>query len=315
MRVHIINEHPDWLAPLGRRLDRAGIPWTEWYTDQGAIDLDAAPPEGVFFNRMSASAHTRGHAHSANHARGLLAWLAAHGRRVLNGPDALALEMSKARQHLALRQAGIDTPRTTTVIGAADAVRTAARSLTFPLIIKPNRGGKGLGVRLAASFDQLDAYLSDPLFEPSPDGVHLLQEYIQPLEPVITRCEFVGGKFVYAISSSTAGGFELCPADSCAPCAVGGKFRLLEGFTDPVLERYARLTRACGLDVCGIEFVRDRDGRPFTYDINATTNYNAAIEDQAGDGAAGAALTALLERELAAARLPRANPAQTAAHC
>jgi hypothetical protein len=29
--------------------------------------------------------------------------------------------------------------------------------------------------------------------------------------PLITRAEFVGGKFIYAVEVDTSGGFELCP--------------------------------------------------------------------------------------------------------
>jgi glutathione synthase/RimK-type ligase-like ATP-grasp enzyme len=47
-----------------------------------------------------------------------LAWLAGHGRRIVNGPRALDLEISKARQYAALEAAGIRTPKTVLVAGA-----------------------------------------------------------------------------------------------------------------------------------------------------------------------------------------------------
>lgn len=298
MRIFIINEHPDWLGPLGKLLDASGVPWQEWYVDAGSIDLDAPPPDGVFFNRMSASSHTRGHTHSVTHTRELVAWLETHGRRVLNGSRVLELEMSKARQHAALTAAGLCVPRTVAVIGGRDHVLDAARAFReWPIVVKPNRGGKGLGVRLVTSLDQLAAHLDSADADVSPDGVTLLQQYIRAPEPFITRCEFVDGRFIYAIRSDTSDGFELCPADGCAPCAVGGKFALIEGFDDPVLEQYSALTRRAGLDVCGIEFIRDRAGQIYTYDINATTNYNARIE-AAAPSSAGAALVAMLAREL-----------------
>ena len=307
MRVFIINEHPDWLAPLGKLLDHAGIPWLEWYADAGQIDLDHSPPEGVYFNRMSASAQTRGHTYSVAHTRELIAWLSSHGRRVINDARAFELEMSKVRQHAALKAAGICTPRGIAVVGGRDQILAAAGAFGFPLIIKPNRGGKGLGVRLADSAEQLDAYLRSVNFEPSPDGVYLIQEYIRATEPVITRCEFVGGEFIYALSSSTADGFELCPADGCAPCSVGGKFRLLDGFDDPIIPHLSAFARSAGLDVCGIEFVRDGLGRPYVYDINGTTNYNSAIEHNAARSA-GAALVALLSGALVEARSQTSAP-------
>ena len=32
---------------------------------------------------------------------------------------------------------------------------------------------------------------------------------------MITRAEFVGGRFLYAVEVDTSSGFELCPADAC----------------------------------------------------------------------------------------------------
>ncbi|MBS0186671.1 MAG: alpha-L-glutamate ligase [Planctomycetes bacterium] len=278
MKVYIINENPEWIAPLGRALDSLGLPWAEWYVDQGSIDLDAEPPEGVFFNRMSPSSYTRGHAYSVPHTRELLNWLEMRGRRVINGSSAFELEISKIRQHQALRAAGIRTPKSVAVIGGREAIFDAARGFPVPFIIKPNRGGRGKGVRLITSLNQLVTYLSSPDIELPPDGVVVLQEYIRSAQPVITRAEFVGGEFVYAIQSRTLDGFELCPADACSPCDRDATFTLRPGFADPLLERYRAFLRAHGISICGIEFVEGLDGRKYTYDINSTTNYNPAIE-------------------------------------
>lgn len=282
MLVHIINEHPDWLAPLGRALEALGVAWREHFVNEGLIDLDAPPPAGVFFNRMSASSHTRGHFSSVRHTRPLLAYLEQHGCRVVNGSRAFELEMSKVRQHAALKAAGFDVPRTIAVIGGKDPLRDAARQMPGPFILKPNRGGKGLGVRLFQSTRALDEFLDSPEWDTSPDGVILVQEYVKAAEPYITRCEFVGGKFLYAIRSSTSEGFELCPADGCAPCGINAKFTLREGFDHPVLNRLADFGAAHGLEVFGAEFIEGDTGRLVVYDLNATTNYNPAVEQQAG---------------------------------
>ena len=72
MKVYVINEHPEWLNPLGRALEAIGVPWAEWFVDTGPLDVDAGAPAGVYFNRMSASSHTRGHHASVDHARDLV---------------------------------------------------------------------------------------------------------------------------------------------------------------------------------------------------------------------------------------------------
>lgn len=312
MKVYIINEHPEWLAPLGRELESAGVPWAEWYTDQGSIDLEAEPPEGVYFNRMSPSSHTRGHRHSVTHTRELLAWLEARGRTVFNGSRALELEISKARQAVALRSAGIRTPRTVAVVGGREAVFDAARGFPVPFLVKPARGGRGLGVRLITSLKQLVNYLSSPDFESPPEDAFLLQEYIRSSEPFVTRVEFVGGEFVYAIRARTTDGFELCPADACSPCDPNAKFALRRNFDDPIIDRYRSFLRTNGIAVCGLEFIEDEHGNKYTYDVNSTTNYNAAIESQVPVSAnrkLAEFLGAALRREKDATRLRDRLPA------
>src|SRR5215203_2764761 len=241
MHIHVIHENAAWLEPLARALDAEHLPWRDWFLDRGAFDLSRPPPEGVFYNRMSASSHTRGHRYAAELTAGVLAWLVRHGRRVVNGPRALDLEISKARQYAALEAAGIPVPRTVLVLGDLDRVAAAGREYFAdgPVILKPNRGGKGLGVRLFADPAALEAHLRAlPEDERPVDGLWLLQEHLRAERPVITRAEFVGGRFLYAVEVDTSAGFELCPADVCAVDAAtpaAPRFRVLEGGVEPGL--------------------------------------------------------------------------------
>ena len=115
--IHVIHENAAWLEPLAAALDRRALPWRDWFLDRGVFDLSRPPPEGVFYNRMSASSHTRDHRYAAELTAAVLAWLERHGRRVVNGGRALDLEISKARQYAALEAAGIRTPDTVLVAG------------------------------------------------------------------------------------------------------------------------------------------------------------------------------------------------------
>ncbi|HEY6481507.1 MAG TPA: hypothetical protein VIZ00_15835 [Streptosporangiaceae bacterium] len=280
MKVYVIHENPDWFGPIAAALEAAGVPYEPWLLGEAAVDLAAVPPAGVFWSRMSASSHTREHPFAKDQTRGVLAWLEAHGRRVVNGRRVLDLEMSKVEQLVALRAAGFDVPATIAVAGRRE-LAAAARKLPAPFISKHNQGGKGLGVALFASHDEYEAYLESPAYAAPVDGITLLQEYLTAARPQITRAEIVGGEFVYAITADTArGGFELCPADACA---VGGGpqdslFALREGFDDPVIGRYEAFAAGHGIEIAGFEFIETADGRLVTYDINTTTNYNADIE-------------------------------------
>ena len=282
--IHVIHENAAWLEPLATALERQALPWRDWFLDRGAFDLSRPPPEGVFYNRMSASSHTRDHRFAAELTAAVLAWLERHGRRVVNGSRALDLEISKARQYAALEKAGIRTPDTVIVAGKELLVETAHRRFgAVPFIMKPNRGGKGLGVRLFQSPDALGDYLDSPDYEPPVDGLHLLQQYVRASVPLITRAEFIGGRFMYAVEVDTSDGFELCPADACA---VGdeprAKFAIIDDIDAALKRRYEAFLAANTIGVAGIEFISDADGVCYTYDVNTNTNYNPDAEARAG---------------------------------
>ncbi|MBK0399171.1 hypothetical protein H0I76_08220 [Limibaculum sp. M0105] len=279
-KIHVLHENPDWLPPLAAALDETGAPWEDWFLVERAIDLGAPPPEGVFYNRMSASSHTRGHRFSAELTAATLAWLTQHGRRVVNGPAALDLEISKVRQYAALARAGIQTPRTVAVVGRDRLVEAARAAFgTGRFILKPNRGGKGLGVRLLENADALAEHVASDNFDEPLDGTHLLQAAVETPEPIITRAEFVGGRFLYAVEVDTSDGFELCPADVCeVPGKTRPAFKVIERIDDTLRARLERFLRITGIEIAGIEFATGRDGVPLVYDVNTNTNYNAAAE-------------------------------------
>jgi len=284
MTVYALHENPDWFPPFAAAFDATGLDYEEWLLTTGAIDLDAAPPEGIFWNRLSASSHTRDHPFAKDYTRALLEWLEAHGRRVVNGRSVVEMEVSKVRQLTALKAFGIDVPRTIAVIGRDDLVARAA-TMPAPFITKHNQGGKGLGVRRFDDLDSFESYVGSDEFEEPVDGITLLQEYMHPAEPFITRVETVGYEYVYAITADTArGGFQLCPADACEldeqgrPKAAESLFALREGFQHPIIDQFLGFARKHRLEIAGFEFIEAADGRIVTYDVNTNTNYNPAVE-------------------------------------
>ncbi len=280
-QIYAIHENPDWWPPFAAAFQREGLPVEQWLlTGSGLIDLDREPPEGVFWSRMSASCHTRGHPLAKEHTRAVLAWLEWHGRRVVNGRRVLELEMSKVEQHAALRAAGIDVPRTVAVVGT-EQLRETAHQLPAPFIIKHNQGGKGLGVQRFDDHDAFDEALRDGRVQPGPDGLTLVQEYVCPAEAFVTRAEFVGKEFIYAVRVATTQGFELCPADACALPDAAPLFELRKDHEPPHLSALQRFLHRSGTEIAGIEYIETADGRVVTYDVNTNTNYNLDVEAQA----------------------------------
>ena len=291
-KIYVIHENDAWVEPLRAAFEELGLPYQEWFLAEGVLDFYATPPEGVFYNRMSASSHTRGHRYAAEYTGCVLAWLERHRRRVVNNGRALQLEISKIAQYAALAEFSIRTPRTLAAVGR-DHIIAAARSMHGSFITKHNRAGKGLGVRLFHDVATLESYVRSSAFEDSVDGVTLVQEYVRAPEPFITRVEFVGGKFLYAVRVDTTLGFEICPADVCeigdAMCPVGEKpsaeaprFQVVQDFRPAIVERYQRFLAANGIEIAGIEFITDASGELYTYDVNTNTNYNSAAEARAG---------------------------------
>jgi len=318
-RVFVIHENDAWVEPLRRELALLGVPFSEWFLDEGMFHLAMTPPEGIFYNRMSASSHTRGHRYAPEFAAAVLAWLKRHGRVVVNGERALQLELSKVAQYEALKAFGITSPDTIAVIGR-DNFADAAEKIGFPVILKHNRAGKGLGVRLLFSAAALAEHVGSSDFEESRDGITLVQQYIKAPAPFITRVEFVGGKLVYAVRVDTSQGFELCPADVCQTEAVsiacpavasGDKFQILRTFEHPLLPTWQAFLTANDIDIAGVEFIADAADHAFTYDINTNTNYNP--EAEAKDGRSGMrAIAAYLTSLLTERYRPILQPASAA---
>ena len=295
-KIYIIHENNEWTAPLRRELESLGLPYEDWFIDKGVLDLSKEPPIGVFYNRMSASSHTRDHRFAPEYTAGILAWLEGHGRKVFNTSRALQLEVSKIAQYSSLEAHGIRTPKTIAAVGREEIIE-AARHFDSSFITKHNRAGKGLGVQLFHSIDALREYVFGPSFDEPVDGITLVQAYIQSPEPYITRCEFIGAEFLYAVRVDTSKGFQLCPADACQIgdmfCPIGTteerpQFQVIEGFTNPIIEKYSTFLKSNNIHIAGIEFIVDANGTIYTYDVNTNTNYNSDAEAVAGVSGMGA---------------------------
>jgi glutathione synthase/RimK-type ligase-like ATP-grasp enzyme len=288
--IAIYYEHPDWFRALFDELDRRGAPYVRVDASRHAYDPDARSEYALLFNRMSASAYTRGHGNAIFYTRNYLAHLEQNGVRVINGSQAFAIETSKALQLSLLASLGVPHPQTRIINHAAEAV-SAARDFQFPIIIKPNIGGRGAGIVRYDSMDALASMAEGGRIDLGIDQTALVQEYIPARGGHITRVETLGGKYLYAINVFPEGdNFNLCPAEICQledgvttlgeVCLVDAPKAGLkvEPTTPPleVIETVERIAKAAQLDLGGIEYmVDDRDGGLVYYDINALSNFIA----------------------------------------
>lgn len=314
--IHVIHENPEWLPPFARAFAARDEAFVDLDVSDGAIDLAAEPPQGLFYNRMSASAHTRGHRYSPEYTAAVIAWLEAHDRPVINGSGAISLEVNKAAQLAKLTRAGVPVPRTVAALGDAKVAEAAKLWGSGPVIVKPNRGGKGLGIQLFEDAREVVERAASGTLQGSIDGITLLQDYIATTDGSVTRAEFIGGKLFYAVRIDTGGTFELCPADVCAPEEAadsgGPVFTVVENAVEPAFQAsIERFLADAGIDIAGVEFARDAQGRPFVYDVNTNTNYNPDAEAAAGVSAPQALVDYLIRERNRRLSAPKVAASRT----
>ena len=288
-KIFLLHDNKDWIVPIKDALSAKKVDVDEWYiSDKKNIAIEDEPPEGVFFNRMSPSASSRGHGDTSPYINTLLEWLDFHNRKVINGKDIWYIETSKIYQYKLLKKHDINTPRTIATFSSAELL-SAVESIGLPVILKYNCGGSGAGVKLIKNIEEI-SNIGEEYYNNSLDGIVLVQEYIKSSENFVYRMEFIDGDLIYIVKINTESGFELCPADSCSLegryCPITSqevhKFEIMKDFYHPIIDNIKDMLRSNNIEVAGVEMIFDAEGKPFIYDINANTNYNSKAQDRAG---------------------------------
>jgi hypothetical protein len=293
----VLDEHPDWLSPLYAEFERRGIPYEKRDISADAYIADAKGVKPFYINRLSPSAGKRGHGAALRHAYDYIYHLETFGARVVNGSHTVLLETSKARQATLLNRLGIPHPKTA-VANNLKQLATYLDVFTFPVLTKPNCGGSGMGIQKFDSRSELLNAIETGSLSMPEEGQILLQEFIQPDNGHIVRVETINGKIVYAMKVFTQGTFNLCPSDGCdlsrgAPAPTLGycaatketndvRFELYQDVPRDITAAIEKLVRELKLEVAGIEYVVDKDGNWYIYDINALSILRASFKEQYG---------------------------------
>ncbi len=298
--IAIYYEQPHWFKPLFTELDRRGTPYVKLFAPDHFYSPNDHPEEmySLVFNRMSPSAWNRNHGDQIFYTLGFLEHLESREVRVLNGFKAFSSELSKAGQLVLMDSLGLPYPKARVIHRASQALE-AAKGLRWPIVVKPNIGGSGAGVKRFDGASQLrQAVAAEP---GSPDALQLgldstalVQEFIPAAPsdaPHIVRVEVLNGKYLYAIKVHITGEtFDLCPADICrttsgtdlnrAACAIDAPKSgiTVEGFTPPpdAIHDVETIMKHSGIDIGGVEYITDsRDDQRYYYDVNALSNFVA----------------------------------------
>ena len=295
--IAIYYEQPNWFKPLFAELDRRGTPYVKLFAPDHFYSPDEHPEEkySLVFNRMSPSAWNRDHGDQIFYTLGFLEHLEARGVKVLNGFKAFSSELSKAGQLTLMDTLGISYPKAR-VIHRASQAEAATEGLRWPIVVKPNIGGSGAGVKRFDGLSQLRTAMAAEI--DSPDGLRLgldstalVQEFIPAQDAHIVRVEVLNGKYLYAIKVHITGEtFDLCPADICrtttgtdlnrGACAIDAPKTgiTVEGYTPPAdaIRDVETIMQHSGIDIGGVEYITDsRDGQRYYYDTNALSNFVA----------------------------------------
>ena len=293
----IYYEQPNWFKPLFAELDRRGTPYVKLFAPDHFYSPEDHPEEkySLVFNRMSPSAWNRDHGDQIFYTLGFLEHLESRGVKVINGFKAFSSELSKAGQLTLMDSLGIAYPKAR-VIHRPSQAEAASEGLRWPIVVKPNIGGSGAGVKRFDGMSQLRAAIAAPAGSPDAlqfglDSTALIQEFIPAQDAHIVRVEVLNGKFLYAIKVHITGEtFDLCPADICrtttgvdlnrAACAIDAPKSgiTVEGYQPPAeaIADVETIMRHSGIDIGGVEYITDsRDGQRYYYDTNALSNFVA----------------------------------------
>ena len=323
--IAVYYEHPDWFRPLFSEFERRGIPHVRLDAARHRFD-PAAPARDLggaaqLFNRMSPSAWKRGAGGAIFYTLQFLSQLEDAGVSVVNGSRPFAFEISKALQVATLERLGLPVPRTR-VVNHPALLPLASESLAFPLLVKPNIGGSGAGIRRYDTRNALRAAVEAGDIDPGLDGTLLIQEYHPPSGRHIVRIETLEGRYLYGIRIHIAegAGFDLCPADVCVttdgralaseacPAGAAKAGLTVEPYEPPlkIVHAVERIAEDTGLDVGGIEYLEsERDGQVYFYDINALSNFVADAKRVIGFDPTRRLVDALIARSAEAVAVQR----------
>lgn len=294
-KLYLIHENRGSLMSLLKVLDMHSLPYEEWIIDKLDIDLSSVPPQGVYYNCISSSAPSNNPTMLVEMTGTILSWLRANNRCIINGRRALQLELKKTELYTALCQSGIRTPKTIIVNNSEFLVKAARKIGDGPYVIRPNQSVCRKATRLVHNVEQLNNLIAKDQIVHSPDGITLIQEYIEPPDRSVIRLEFIGSKFYYALRSFDSDRYPtLSTFNTTAPISsiLGHKQGLnhneiIRHYKDDKISQYRRFFEDNKMDIGSIEYVTDKNGNKYVYDVSTHLTYDQKAEIESRSGYAG----------------------------
>jgi D-alanine-D-alanine ligase len=291
-------------ARIGEALRANGHDVEEIDVDQGLVQrLEAIAPETVFI-----ALHGRGGEDGTVQELLEILGLPFTGCGVLSSIQC----MDKAVTKLALQKHGIPTPRFVTFndtafrnLGAADSLSGIEASLGFPVVVKPARQGSALGIKFAASEDELPGALVSAF---SYDDRVLIEQFVAGREIAVSVLD---GKALPAVEAVPIGGdfydfesrYEIGKTDYVCPAE-------LSDASAARLDQLAVLT----FELLGchgfarVDFMVPDEGEPQVLEVNSIPGLTQTSLMPMAAEAAGIPFEELAERLLATAHSRQTYP-------
>ncbi len=283
MRIALLYEHPTWSNELIERARARGSDITP--IDVGQFSL-ALPQSGVQFdlwvNRVNAMPSGDRPPSIVAAAAHLLLTLELQGQRVVNGSLSHRIGGSKTAQAALFDQLGLDTPRSIAIFSPQQAA-SAAETLEFPVLTKPNVGGSGSGILRHETEADLRHACDHDLIDLGIDGTGLVQQMVESADGLIHRVEMLGDSFFYGTEQPLqANAFNYCAADGCSIESPAAAIQLFTP-SNSVIKQVAQLMHIAGTDVGGVEYIIDAmTGRPSFFDFNPYSNFISGFDADLG---------------------------------
>lgn len=173
----------------------------------------------------------------------------AKGIPVLNHSEAFALARNKWRSLQKLAEHNLPVPNTN-FAGHLVSVKSQLNYFTFPLIAKVLNGSQGNGVMLFENKSNAEAVLST--FR-QVDEPYLCQQFISEAKGQDIRAFVIGDRVISAMSRNNSA------EDFRSNLHQGGIAQRIE-LTKEEIALAIKATKAIGLDVAGVDFLREDNG-------------------------------------------------------
>lgn len=187
------------------------------------------------------------------HALGML------GVTVYNDGRAVERTVDKAMTSLHLLLNGVSTPATWVCESRQHALGVVSRETMAgrPVVIKPLFGSQGQGVR------RLEQGMPLPVpMEAHVDGLYYLQQYIDSGEGAWHDYR------VFVIAGSAIAAMKRHGSDWINNVALGGRCERIDTENE-IASLAVAAARALDIDYCGIDVIRDRQGRLYVLEVNS----------------------------------------------